>query len=82
MGAGTERASDQQLLELGAEPHVLGKLESTGRVVRIVKREQRVKFSEKPDWILVDMDLSEKGKELKWLPGNTRFTWVREFNRD
>ena len=83
MGLGSERPDDQHIMELGDDQsHLLGKLERTGQVVRIVKRVDHVQFSDKPDWLLVDMDLSEKGKEFKWLPGDTRFAWVKEFSRD
>jgi len=83
MGMGTERPDDQRIMELGDDKlHLLGKIARTGQIVRIVKRVDRVQFSDKPDWLLVDMDLNEKGKEFKWLPGDTRFTWVKEFTRE
>jgi hypothetical protein len=77
-----ERPQAHYLLELPSETHLLGKIEQTGQVVRILKRVEHVKFSNKPDWLLIDKDLHEKGKELKWLPGDTRFSWVREFSRE
>ena len=77
-----EQPQDHYLLELPTETHLLGKLEQSGQVVRIVKRVDHVKFSDKPNWILIDLDLTEKGKKFKWLPGDTRFTWVREFSRE
>jgi hypothetical protein len=83
MGLGSERQQDQRIIELGDnKPHLLGKLEKTGQVVRIVKQAKQVQFSDEPNWILVDFDLSEQGKEFKWLPAATRFVWVREFGRD
>jgi hypothetical protein len=83
-GSGTiERVQDMpKFMEQGSEPHLLGKLEKTGQVVRIIKRVKHVQFSEHPDWLLIDKDLTEKGKEFKWIPGNTKFTWVKEFSRE
>jgi len=83
MGLGSERPADQSVMELGGDkPHLLGKLEKTGQVVRILKRVKHVQFSDQTDWLLIDLDLTEKGKELKWLPGTTKFSWVKEFSRE
>jgi hypothetical protein len=83
LGRGQERPQDQRIIELSDnKPHLLGKLEKTGQVVRIVKQVKQVQFSDEPNWILVDFDMSEQGKEFKWLPAATRFVWVREFGRD
>jgi hypothetical protein len=63
------------------EDAIMGKIESTGKIVRIIRKQHSVKFSDKKDWLLIDTD-PEKGNQgagLKWVPANTRFEWVRPY---
>jgi hypothetical protein len=63
------------------EDAMMGKIESTGKIVRIIRKQHSVKFSDKKDWLLIDTD-PEKGNQgagLKWLPASTRFEWVRPY---
>ena len=60
----------------------LGKLEKTGKIVRILKKAHTVAFSKDKDWLMVDTDFSRGKKSIsqKWIPASTKFTWVKEFN--
>jgi GNAT superfamily N-acetyltransferase len=63
------------------ESAMMGKIESTGKIVRIIRKQHSVKFSDQKDWLLIDTD-PEKGNQgagLKWLPASTRFEWVRPY---
>jgi GNAT superfamily N-acetyltransferase len=63
------------------EDTMMGKIESTGKIVRIIRKQHSVKFSDQKDWLLIDTD-PEKGNQgagLKWLPASTRFEWVRPY---
>jgi hypothetical protein len=60
----------------------LGKLEKTGKIVRILKKAHTVAFSKDKDWLLIDTDFA-RGKNSvgqKWIPASTKFSWVKEFN--
>jgi hypothetical protein len=63
------------------EDAMMGKIESTGKIVRIIRKQHSVKFSDQKDWLLIDTDpeKGDKGAGLKWVPASTRFEWVREF---
>jgi hypothetical protein len=63
------------------ESAMMGKIESTGKIVRIIRKQHSVKFSDKKDWLLIDTDPGKgnQGAGLKWLPASTRFEWVRPY---
>jgi predicted amidophosphoribosyltransferase len=51
------------------------------RVVRLVKYQRKVLFSDNEDWLLLQYPLSlpENKRRLLWVPLSTRFEWKREF---
>ena len=63
------------------ESAMMGKIESTGKIVRIIRKQHSVKFSDQKDWLLIDTDPAKgnQGAGLKWLPASTRFEWVRPY---
>ena len=63
------------------ESAMMGKIESTGKIVRIIRKQHSVKFSDQKDWLLIDTDpeKGDKGAGLKWVPASTRFEWVRPY---
>jgi len=63
------------------ESAMMGKIESTGKIVRIIRKQHSVKFSDKKDWLLIDTDPAkgDQGAGLKWVPASTRFEWVRPY---
>jgi hypothetical protein len=46
-----------------------------------LKKAHTVPFSDEKNWLLVDMDPAKgnKGLGIKWIPADTRFTWVRPY---
>ena len=59
---------------------LLGKIERDGKIVRLLRFERNVRFSKRECWFL----LSEPHKrvnnsDLRWIPSDTRFSWVRVF---
>jgi hypothetical protein len=68
--------------ESGEDVAFMGKLEDNGKVVRILKKAHNVQFSDKKGWLLIDTDPGKgaKGLGAKWIPADTRFTWVRPFH--
>jgi len=63
------------------EDAMMGKIESTGKIVRIIRKQHSVKFSDQKNWLLIDTDpeKGDKGAGLKWVPASTRFEWVRPY---
>ena len=63
------------------EDAVMGKIEQTGKIVRILKKQHTVPFSDETDWLLIDTDPARgnRGLGLKWIPASTRFEWVRPY---
>ena len=63
------------------EDAMMGKLEDSGKIVRILKKAHTVPFSDEKNWLLVDVDPAKgnKGLGLKWIPADTRFEWVRPY---
>ena len=63
------------------EDAVMGKIEQTGKIVRILKKQHSVPFSDEKDWLLIDTDPARgnSGLGLKWIPAHTRFEWVRPY---
>ena len=60
----------------------LGKLEKTGKIVRLLKRAHTVAFSKDKDWLMVDTDFARGKNSIgqKWIPASTKFSWVKEFS--
>jgi hypothetical protein len=63
------------------EDAVMGKIEQGGKIVRILKKQHTVPFSDEKDWLLIDTDPARgnRGLGLKWIPASTRFEWVRPY---
>jgi predicted amidophosphoribosyltransferase len=57
-------------------------LKWNNRIVRLVKYQRKVLFSDNEDWLLLQypLDLPENKRRLLWVPLSTRFEWKREFN--
>ncbi len=52
------------------------------RIVRLVKYQRNVLFSDNVDWLLLEFDIhlpTHKRVNRKWVPLSTRFEWIREF---
>ena len=58
---------------------VMAKIEQSDKIVRILSFSENVRFSEEKNWFLLNMEPHKRMGDLKWVPMNTRFTWVREF---
>ena len=60
----------------------LGKLEKTGKIVRLLKKAHTVAFSKDKDWLMVDTDFARGKNSIgqKWIPASTKFSWVKEFS--
>ena len=60
----------------------LGKLEKTGKIVRLLKKAHTVAFSKDKDWLMIDTDFARGKNSIgqKWIPASTKFSWVKEFN--
>ena len=62
----------------------IAKIESSGQIVQILRIVDRVLFSDRLGWILIDPDLGARdmtgsiGINMKWIPSETRFEWVRD----
>lgn len=68
-------------LKEDTEPVMIGKIEATGKIVQIIRKQHSVPFSQEKDWLLIDVD-PEKGNRglgIKWIPASTRFSWVRPY---
>jgi hypothetical protein len=52
------------------------------KIVRIVKTQRTVQFSNELDWILIeyDIDLPQNRRRVQWVPASTRFTWARDYS--
>ena len=63
------------------EDAMMAKIEGDGKIVRILKKQHSVPFSDEKNWLLIDTDPAKgnKGLGLKWIPADTRFTWVRPY---
>jgi len=70
-----------QLTHLMFENAVMGKIEQSGQIVRILKKQHTVPFSSDKDWLLIDTDPAKgnNGLGIKWVPATTRFEWVRPY---
>lgn len=67
-------AFDQQTVRMG-------RLRKDGRLVRILKHQDTVGFSDEKGWLLIDVNPGKRHPEnIKWIPDTTEFDWVREFN--
>lgn len=60
---------------------MMGKIARTGKIVRIIRKQHSVKFSNDKDWLLIDTDPAQgnRGQGLKWIPASTDFEWVRPY---
>ena len=70
-----------RLREFLPESAKIGKIAKTGKIVRIYRRDSDKEFNGVQDWMLVDTDPARgvRGQGLKWIPGDTRFEWVRDY---
>jgi hypothetical protein len=68
-------------LHESTEPVMIGKIEGTGKIVQIIRKQHSVPFSTDKDWLLVDVDPAKgnRGIGIKWIPASTRFSWVRPY---
>ena len=64
-----------------SETAMMGKIEDSGKIIRILKKAHTVPFSDEKNWLLVDMDPAKgnSGLGIKWIPADTRFEWVRPY---
>jgi hypothetical protein len=64
-----------------SEDATMGKIEQSGQIVRILKKQHSVPFSDEKNWLLIDTDPAKgnKGLGIKWIPADTRFEWVRPY---
>jgi GNAT superfamily N-acetyltransferase len=63
------------------EDAMMGKIADSGKIIRILKKQHTVPFSDEKNWLLVDMDPAKgnKGLGIKWIPADTRFEWVMPY---
>ena len=63
------------------EDAMMGKLEDGGKIIRILKKAHTVPFSDEKNWLLIDTDPGKgnSGLGIKWIPADTKFTWVRPY---
>jgi hypothetical protein len=52
------------------------------RIVRLVRYQRKVLFSDNEDWLLLQypLELPENKRRLLWVPLSTRFEWKKEFS--
>ena len=59
---------------------VMAKIESTGKIVEILRHADQVAFSDDTGWLLVNTNPDTKSHMgVKWIPDSTRFAWVKRF---
>ena len=58
---------------------VMAKIEQSDKIVRILSFSENVRFSEKKNWFLLNMEPHKQMGDLRWVSTNMRFTWIREF---
>lgn len=58
-----------------------------GKIVEVVRYSRTVAFAvtndAHPGWLLVCMDFDKSNRrreQFKWVPADTKFDWVREYN--
>lgn len=63
------------------EDAVMGKIAQSGKIVRILKKQHSVPFSNETGWLLIDTDPARgnQGLGIKWVPASTKFEWVRPY---
>ena len=56
-------------------------LKWNNRIVRLVKYQRNVLFSNDNDWLLLQypIDLPENKRRMLWVPLSTRFEWMKVF---
>ena len=57
-------------------------LKWNNKIVRLVKYQHKVAFSDNTDWLLLQypLHLPENKRRLLWVPLSTRFEWKKEFS--
>jgi hypothetical protein len=80
-GGGDSGGGDGGGESIENEDAMMGKIEDSGKIVRILKKQHSVPFSDEKNWLLIDTDPAKgnNGLGLKWVPASTRFTWVRPY---
>jgi hypothetical protein len=81
MGMGASKNKPNLSETIVIETAMMGKIEDSGKIIRILKKAHTVPFSDEKNWLLVDMDPAKgnKGLGIKWIPADTRFEWVRPY---
>ena len=81
MGMGASKNKPDLSETIVIETAMMGKIEDSGKIIRILKKAHTVPFSDEKNWLLVDMDPAKgnKGLGIKWIPADTRFEWVRPY---
>jgi hypothetical protein len=81
MGMGASKNKPDLSETIVIETAMMGKIEDSGKIIRILKKAHSVPFSDEKNWLLVDMDPAKgnKGLGIKWIPADTRFEWVRPY---
>ena len=60
--------------------YLIGKLEETEKIVRILSYSENVMFDDEKHWFLIDMEMHKNNSlGYRWIKTNTRFLWIREF---
>ena len=58
---------------------LMAKIEQSDKIVRILSFSENVRFSDKKNWFLLNMEPHKRMGDLRWVSTNMRFTWIREF---
>ena len=58
---------------------LMAKIEQSDKIVRILSFSENVRFSEKKNWFLLNMEPHRQMGDLRWVSTDIRFTWIREF---
>ena len=68
---------------MGVQMRILiGKIEKDGKIVRLLRFERNVGFSKKKCWFLSsEPHKHANNSDLRWIPSDTRFSWVRVFKQ-
>ena len=81
MGMGASKNKPNLSETIVIETAMMGKIADSGKIIRILKKAHTVPFSDEKNWLLVDMDPAKgnSGLGIKWIPADTKFTWVRPY---
>ena len=58
---------------------LMAKIEQSDKIVRILSFSENVRFSDKKNWFLLNMEPHKRMGDLRWVSTDMRFTWIREF---